>query len=177
MNRENITRLIDTIATKEHRALVNIDNPYLKYFNMDGFAFAGKTDVSCRTPACIAGWSSYLMDPENFDGEEASLKAQEFLGLTSSQSRKLFYPSLWPEDFSSGPNSIFKVKKIDFSVEECRMLDFKWGKITVLEACVTLERLLISGEVTWSHVPFEKLEMYKNIREVSVTSEISVFKA
>lgn len=46
---------------------------------------------SCGTVGCIAGWTVLLKDGMDFAGDAQS-RAQELLGITSSQANELFYP-------------------------------------------------------------------------------------
>jgi hypothetical protein len=54
----------------------------------------------CGTAACIAGWATILHEKTNqIPYGKIQDRAKSILGITESQSNRLFYDTFWPKDF------------------------------------------------------------------------------
>jgi hypothetical protein len=87
---------------------------------------------SCGTVACIAGHTLALFQPDApIPGPiDTLLKATDYLGLTSQQANELFTPRD-PDPYGLHPSEYRKT-------------------ITLPQAIATIERLIETGEVSWT---------------------------
>lgn len=143
VNVENIQKLIEVLKTKELKE-DKVGKP-VEGFSMSQFYY------SCGTPACIAGWASFLVDggkSSNFSDGVVSL-ASDFIGVDEETGHSLFYPFLSAD--------MFGLKEFDLGIDDDDLkwtdttVGLEWQLITPAEAIVTLEKLIETGKVDWSH--------------------------
>ena len=143
MNVENIRTLIGVLKTKELAHQCEIKE------NVDGFEMS-QFYYSCGTPSCIAGWSSFLVDGGKISISEVVVEnAQEFLGIDRETGFDLFYPSLSADMFGLDDFLFEGVNSEDGWRDSTTVLD--WHEITPQEAIITLEKLIETGKVDWTH--------------------------
>jgi len=90
---------------------------------------------NCNSVACIGGWADALfLDPEDRLITASVATTFELLGLTDAQGNALCFPG------SSGPENGWP----DYGVG--------YEDITTTHAVETLDKLINTGKVDWSHV-------------------------
>lgn len=142
----NIRKIVEVIKTKEH-----VNDYFDSLENVDAFSMS-QLSYHCGTPSCIAGWAAFVSNPEEWSvtpvGDVVE-KATEFLGLSSEESRNLFYPRITPEML--GVSRIEVRGKEDDETWTLSEVHLTYSSITPAEAIVTLENLIETGKVDWTH--------------------------
>ena len=163
VNVGNIQKLIDIVRTKEHvrrndRFDLVDDGVTIDGFNMGNFRF------SCGTPSCLAGWSEYLQAEEDkilgkkrkwaFLEENAS----EYLGLSDQEGHTLFFPRITSEMIGEP----VRIRDSEGKFREVEIDFLSFDDITPEEAIVTLEKLIETGKVDWSHCKHHSTQQILN---------------
>ena len=128
MNIERLTQLRDFIAALPPERVAmnffiaglteNIGDDVEDHLALNG-AKAALDSHPCGTVACIAGWATYLFDPNSTTPSVRN--ARQALGLTQEQADDLFTPDYWDVP----------------------------GQYTQADVVATLTRLIETGEVQW----------------------------
>lgn len=103
------------------------------------YAKAGGRIPPCRTVGCIAGWSIFLNQPEEWKAMLATdsdlcdsangllanpaVTARKILGITESQERRLFYADAWPDKYWDA-FTLAKSKKVEAQIASDRIKHF-----------------------------------------------------
>jgi len=125
MNRENIQKLIDQLGTLKHVPNFGSEPPE-QAFNMNYYFFARRDEKDCGTPACLAGWSCALSEPED---------EKKWAGVHDT--KILMHAASW-----LGLDYVWAVDNLFCPID----LDIEFDQLTPIEAKAALERLLRVGE-------------------------------
>lgn len=139
MNNANIQATIDTIKASKHfdmstytdNVFVPNDQPNPEFSTPSTLTSSLDNGHYCKTAACIAGHAAFIADPKRFEivhADDLSDIARDWLGLDYDQARDLFLV-----EGNTVPDGV------------------TLNSASKDEAIVTLQGLLDTGIVDWSH--------------------------